>query len=494
MFKSQTEVYQIQHNLPVLITEEHPLNMAGGAPQWLRDRVEADITACTRMGLSDLEIMVLRCAEVLAPGTGSQLFDYLESAVCLRPAGYDPMLNLISIADIVRALEMACKADGVQGVVNIPGADSLPLSECIHRWGRSSIPLPETVLSPLYRLRRKLRGAEFSYGMNRRRFHYASVPDGTRAANCSATDHKIPSTGLWKPKNPLLRGRIGRPPMLATLSLLLVVTAAYLLAHFAVDRLQHRYFFTTGGEYLLLGVLIGPASPAFTVLDDQVLRQLAPLMSLAIGWMGLLYGSRLDMPKLAGGNLTAGRIALVEALVTGCIVAATCSVVLYHLPFDWPNSESYWFAVSILAVSSVVASPAALHLVKKRLGAKGHLTETLDRVLRFNELIAIVAFGAILCIFHRENPDLSGRPTDVEWFVLSLILGGSLGVLFFLFIGKEHDEDKQFLALVGIIVFSSGLAHSLELVAASGQPCLGLFTGLACRRPTHQRNRGRPRA
>jgi Kef-type K+ transport system membrane component KefB len=251
--------------------------------------------------------------------------------------------------------------------------------------------------------------------------------------------------------------------MLATLSLLLVVTAAYLLAHFVVDRLQHRYFFTTGGEYLLLGVLVGPANPSFTALTDDVLRQLAPLVSLAIGWMGLLYGSRLDMPRLKGGNFTAGRIALIEALVTGGIVAITCSIVLYNLPFDWPNSESYWLAISVLAVSATVASPAALTLVKDRLGAKGQFTELLDRVLRFNELIAILAFGAILCIFHRDNPALGGRPTDIEWFVLSLALGAALGVLFFLFIGDEHDEDKQFLALVGIIVFASGLAHSLEL-------------------------------
>ena len=183
IFKSYAEVYQVQHNLPSLITEDHPLNMAGGAPQWIRDRVEADLTACTRMGLSNLEIMVLRCAEVLAPGTGSQLFDYLSSSVCLRSAGYDPVLNLLSISDVVRALELACKASGVQGVINIPGKDSLPLSECIFRWGRASVPLPEAILSPLYRMRRRLRGAQFSYGMNRRRFHYAAVPDGTRAAD-----------------------------------------------------------------------------------------------------------------------------------------------------------------------------------------------------------------------------------------------------------------------------------------------------------------------
>ena len=50
-------------------------------------------------------------------------------------------------------------------------------------WGRASVPLPEAILSPLYRMRRRLRGAQFSYGMNRRRFHYAAVPDGTRAAD-----------------------------------------------------------------------------------------------------------------------------------------------------------------------------------------------------------------------------------------------------------------------------------------------------------------------
>ena len=251
--------------------------------------------------------------------------------------------------------------------------------------------------------------------------------------------------------------------MLATLSLLLVVAAAYLLAHFVVERLQHRYFFTTGGEYLLLGVLVGPATPFFTALDDEVLRQLAPLVSLAIGWMGLLYGSRLTMPNLIGGVLTACRIAVLQSLVTAAIVATACSVVLYHLPITWPDKESYWLAVSVLAVSSMVASPAALDLVRKRLNAKGQLTELMDRVLRVNELIAIVAFGAILCVFHRDNPTLGGRPTEIEWFVLSVVLGGALGGLFFLFIGDEHDEDKQFLALVGIIVFASGLAHSLEL-------------------------------
>ena len=181
VFRSFAEVYQVDHRLPTLVTEDHPLNMGHGAPQWIRDRVEADLTACTHMGLTDLEIMVLRCAEVLAPGTGSQLFDFLESPLCLRPAGFDPMMNLLSLSDAVTALEQAGKAWGTQGVINIPGADTLPLSEAIQCWGRPDIPVPSVFLTPVYRFRRRLRGADFSYGMNRRRFHYASVLDGARA-------------------------------------------------------------------------------------------------------------------------------------------------------------------------------------------------------------------------------------------------------------------------------------------------------------------------
>ncbi|MCB9762388.1 MAG: NAD-dependent epimerase/dehydratase family protein [Alphaproteobacteria bacterium] len=181
VFKSYGEVYQIQHNLPFMVSEDHPLNMAPGAPQWIRDRVEADLTACARMGLAELEIVVLRCAEVLGPGTGSQLFDYLDAPVCLRPAGYDPMMNLLSIEDTVQALDIAARAFGVLGVFNIPGADTLPLSECIRLWGRVGIPTPGSLMAPIYRARRRLRGHDFSYGMNRRRFHFGSVLDGTRA-------------------------------------------------------------------------------------------------------------------------------------------------------------------------------------------------------------------------------------------------------------------------------------------------------------------------
>lgn len=180
VLRSYAVVYKVSLDLPVLVTEDHPLDLTGRAPQYVRDRVEADLTACARMGLADCEIVVLRTAEALAPGTGSQLFDYLDAPVALRPAGFDPMVNVATIADLVHAIELATHGSG-EGVFNIPGYDTLPLTECMRKWGTSSVPMPGALIRPLYTARHRLTGSEFSYGLNRHQLHFGLVLDGTRA-------------------------------------------------------------------------------------------------------------------------------------------------------------------------------------------------------------------------------------------------------------------------------------------------------------------------
>ena len=180
VYRSAAEVYALRTAAPNLVDETTPLELDPGSPQWVRDRVEADLTVCTQMGMSPVQIVVLRCAEVLAPGTGSQLWDYLQSRVCLRPLGFDPMINVLSVADAARAIRLAVVGVG-QGVYNVPGADTLPLSRIIACWGRRDVPVPGPLLAPLYRLRAWTVGFSFRYDLNLRRFHFGGVVDGARA-------------------------------------------------------------------------------------------------------------------------------------------------------------------------------------------------------------------------------------------------------------------------------------------------------------------------
>ena len=203
VFRSHADVYRIDPRHAVLLDEQEPLDLSAQVPQRVRDRVEADVTVCTRMGLSPLSITVLRCAEILAPQMGSQLHDYLDSRVCLRPLGFDPMLNLMTIEDAVRALMLALDKPA-NGIFNIPGADTLPLRRAIALWGRRGIALPGPLLTPLYAFRASALGMEFRYDMNHRRFHFSAILDGRRAREILGY---VPRHPIEWPMRPAARGR-----------------------------------------------------------------------------------------------------------------------------------------------------------------------------------------------------------------------------------------------------------------------------------------------
>jgi UDP-glucose 4-epimerase len=180
VLRSFADVYLVSGDVPILIDEDHPLAMSKESPQSIRAHVEADVTASARIGTSRLRIAVLRCAEILAKDTGSLLYDYLSSRVCLRPLGYDPMVNVLSLGDAAHAICLAALGKA-QGIFNIPGADSLPLSELVYRTGRLGVPLPGGALGPLYRLRALTTKRHYRYESRRAYMHYAGILDGRRA-------------------------------------------------------------------------------------------------------------------------------------------------------------------------------------------------------------------------------------------------------------------------------------------------------------------------
>lgn len=191
VYRSYANVYAVSNDLPTLIDEDHPLRIGPGTPQYVLDRVEADLSTCARMGMSRIKIAVLRCAECLAEGTGSQLWDYLQSSVCFRPLGFDPMINVISDDDLGRALALAAASDA-EGVFTIPGLDSLPLSRIIARFGRRDVPAPGPLLSPLYGLRRLTTGTDFDYSINRAWLHFGGVLEGSRARDVLGYEPRSP--------------------------------------------------------------------------------------------------------------------------------------------------------------------------------------------------------------------------------------------------------------------------------------------------------------
>jgi hypothetical protein len=91
------------------------------------------------------------------------------------------MINLLSIADAARAIELAVRGSG-SGIFNVPGMDTLPLSKLIALAGRVELALPGPLLQPLYLLRSVMTERVFEYRRNVQRFHFTGLLDGALAA------------------------------------------------------------------------------------------------------------------------------------------------------------------------------------------------------------------------------------------------------------------------------------------------------------------------
>ncbi len=180
IFRSWGEIYELHSDLPTVLDEDHPIDFSASRPQWLRDRVAADQFLCAKLGISRLKIRILRCADCLAPGYGSQLYAFLSSTPCMVPLGYDPVVNVLSPDDLVDALKRACFSDEL-GVFTIPGSDSMPLSDLMDRCHRAVLPLPGPILNWVDRVKHRLVQSAFRYDISRAFFHYGGVMTGVRA-------------------------------------------------------------------------------------------------------------------------------------------------------------------------------------------------------------------------------------------------------------------------------------------------------------------------
>ena len=250
------------------------------------------------------------------------------------------------------------------------------------------------------------------------------------------------------------------------LQLITILIVGYLSAHFLIGKLQSRFFFTSGIEYIILGVLVGPQITD-RLMTSQAVAQLGPIMSLAIGAIGLLVGLQLRFRELGRVPAEFYRVAFVEVLFTFLLIGGSFAAVFwYFLSGHLVGQErvvAVFTSAAVLGTTGAVSARTAINVVKKRYNAKGTLTDLLRFEVRFGELLGIVLFGFIFCIFHVGEMISIRSLTKTEWVAVNIVFGILLGTLFFLFLGREQSKEKLLLALIGIVVFSSGAAYYLNL-------------------------------
>jgi hypothetical protein len=249
--------------------------------------------------------------------------------------------------------------------------------------------------------------------------------------------------------------------------LVVVIGVAYVLAHNVVERLQRRFLVVSGAEYLLLGVLLGPTFPAIGVFDNMT--GIIPIIALAAGWVGLLRGSDFDFTSLQRLDPATWRIVFLHHLLPGVVVGFgsyyffTRSGLVFQ-PWELGPAEHRTSMLSAAALACFAAADSAepFDLLSRRYEISGRLSPLLRNGTRLGDIMVILAFGLIFCVFH-ESAEGAQQYSPSLWAWVTVLLGAALGFLFSLFLAGDESDNSRFLALVGIIAFASGGAYFLEL-------------------------------
>lgn len=235
--------------------------------------------------------------------------------------------------------------------------------------------------------------------------------------------------------------------------------AGGLIVAWAVARLAARRGAAVAGfEAVVLGLIAGPYGQ--DVLNEAALAALSPAASFALGALGLGAGLRLRIDDFRARERGALRISVLVAVVTVAFVGTTAWALLEGTA----SASAVGAAVAVLTAAALLAAPRSVEAVIERHGSSGRLTGLVQAAARYSEVLGVVAFGLLLCVFHvGETSVAGGRPlVAVEWFALAVLAGVIVGLLFSWYLGRDAEEPLA-VTLLGMVLFASGVATALNL-------------------------------
>ncbi len=127
----------------------------------VRDLIEVDMLAHGFFWRHPaVETVVLRPVHIVGPTIKNAPSNYLRNRRPWKLAGFDPMVQLIHMEDVARAMVEALK-EGRKGVYNVVGPGAVPLSALFKELGTRPLAVPHPLARPILSALFKYRLASF---------------------------------------------------------------------------------------------------------------------------------------------------------------------------------------------------------------------------------------------------------------------------------------------------------------------------------------------
>ncbi len=248
------------------------------------------------------------------------------------------------------------------------------------------------------------------------------------------------------------------------LALALVATAGILVTRLpplpAPRSISLDLVLAGGAPLVLLGLLLGPG---IDLLERPVLRALAPVTALAVGWIGAVFGARFEWRFVR----RIPRRVLLLALTQAASVFAIVALAAWFLSRFIPALGAAWIprlpAVVTLGAVAAVSGPGAVALVARHVGVRRSAARALGLAAELDTAFGALAFTLALAVYHPRQPVGRAALGWFTWVALAIGSGALVGMVFLSLSRLRPEPGDLALSLFGVLLFGSGVGYAADL-------------------------------
>ena len=251
------------------------------------------------------------------------------------------------------------------------------------------------------------------------------------------------------------------------MKLIIVVAFIFLIALVGSRRtfarvklpLGAQHVFLTGTEFIFVGLFLG--GMFLNVLDEKTIKGLHPFLSLGLAWIGLLFGIQLNFRKLIRFPIWYFLFAILQAVFTLLVVFFP-----FYFVFDrfFPSGTNLIPAALVLSATAAPTAQSALAMVPRGcIQHRRRLTRLLRYVSGMDGLVGLVILGVVLCFSELHTIGGERFLATWQWLLISIGLGVAIGFIFHLLTFSRVAQEELLLIVLGMIIFSGGVALYLNL-------------------------------
>lgn len=151
IFLSSADIYGPSPDNPLFIPEGHQLYASKNIPI-LRDLVETDLLVQSYFWkASSMITTILRPCHIMGLNISNGIMQYLKGKIVPTIAGFNPMIQIIHIQDVIRAIDTIIKKRE-RGIFNLSGQDQIPIISLLREIGIRHFPILPLLEKPKFKI------------------------------------------------------------------------------------------------------------------------------------------------------------------------------------------------------------------------------------------------------------------------------------------------------------------------------------------------------